>query len=328
MKSPSTMIGVLLFIVSLQLPSYAVAEKILVIESYHQSYSWDQGFTRAFQEFLGAEHELTFFEMNTKRLDSERFNERAELAYQTYFNLKPDIVILTDDNALRLVGPMLAGEPTPVFFLGINNNPRDYFDLTIPRNMTGLLERPIISREAINNIKAILPDAKKALVMIDDGITAQGMRDHFIKNQRGSVGKIRMKAKMHQTFSQWRESVLTAKENGYDLIFVATFQRLLDDDGSFIDADKLIRWTSENTPVPPFAFLEFGVGEQRTIGGTIADSYMHGVLSAQQVLSYLETGKMPLIRTPDKGVFLYNQAMLSKWRLSIPEKLKSRSRQR
>lgn len=120
-------------------------KSILLIDSYHKEYEWCKSYRIGlYQGLKDTEVNFTHFEMDTKRLPSSMYQKKAAFAFETYKRVKPDLVILGDDNALKYVGKMLLNTITPVVFLGINNNPRAY--IPMGQNITGVLERPLIKR--------------------------------------------------------------------------------------------------------------------------------------------------------------------------------------
>ncbi len=138
----------------------AFAAHILVIESYHAEYLWDIEYKKGLTESLGNNHRFSYFEMNTKRILKGQIEQKANLAWQEILNLKPDLVVLGDDNALKFLASRLRNTSIPVVYLGINNNPRNY-DLAGAKNITGVLERPLLKRSILLT-KQILTGAKKA----------------------------------------------------------------------------------------------------------------------------------------------------------------------
>ncbi len=76
------------------LSTSAIAGKVLVIESYHAEFAWDEEYRKGLESVLAPQNELVFFEMNTKRLHSNEFQKRADLAYQFFLQQKPDLVVL------------------------------------------------------------------------------------------------------------------------------------------------------------------------------------------------------------------------------------------
>jgi hypothetical protein len=137
------------------------SQVVLVIESYNRDYAWDKGYRSAIEEALGSRYTLEWYEMDTKRLPVGEHQRMADGAWARYLALSPDLVILGDDAALKFLGPRFATVHTPVVFLGINANPRNYLE-RVPPNMTGVLERPILKRSLVY-INELLPGARRGI---------------------------------------------------------------------------------------------------------------------------------------------------------------------
>jgi hypothetical protein len=134
---------------------FAAEKTILVIESYHSGYEWDASYLEGLRGTFGKGYNLVSFEMDTKRQPKSLYQKQADLAWQKYQELKPDLVILGDDNALKLLGPKFIMTSTPVVFLGINQNPSDYVEFWMGKNITGVLERPFFTH-SIDSISKII----------------------------------------------------------------------------------------------------------------------------------------------------------------------------
>lgn len=157
-------------------------KKILVIQSYSLEYNWDRNYTQALKNTISSEADLFFFEMNTKNLPMEEQVLMADKAYNKFLEVKPDIVVLGDDAALKMLGPKIVPHKTPMIFLGINNNPRYYFN-KYPSNITGILERPHLKRNLIF-FKEFMPKAKKVLILFDDDITSKIVKKEYFSNKK------------------------------------------------------------------------------------------------------------------------------------------------
>lgn len=96
--------------------------KCLLVTSYHEGYSWQDGIVDAIFEILQSECEIKYFQMDTKRNKKESHaKEQAALAYKIVEQWKPDVVIATDDNASKyFVVPYMKNHEIPVVFNGVN----------------------------------------------------------------------------------------------------------------------------------------------------------------------------------------------------------------
>lgn len=296
-------------------------QKILLIESYHSAYLWDASYRRGLDQVLGDKYKILNFEMDTKRLPPSEFETRARKAWETYEHENPALVILGDDNALKYLGPKLAATSTPVVYLGINNNPRNY-GMVGQDNITGVLERPLLYRSVIM-IREIL-DIKKVLVLLDSGTTAKVLHEEIFNGRDTiSLSKVDLHIQMISGCAPWKDAVLTAKEKGYDALIIGLYHTLVDNDGSHVDEEEIITWSSAHTPVPPFGFWDFSVGPDKNIGGYVLVGETQGITAgkmAAEILSGKNPGAIPPA-TPEKGRFLFSRSQLYKWRIILPDRI-------
>ncbi|MBF0230186.1 MAG: sugar ABC transporter [Desulfamplus sp.] len=304
---------------------------ILVIESYHAEYAWDASYKSGLEEVLGKTYKLEYFEMDTKRVPKDQHQQRADLAWEKYQQLKPTLVILGDDAALKFLGKKFAETPTPVVYLGINNNPRNYFKdmYDLPKNITGVLERPLLLR-SIANLKEIIPNMKKIIVLFDNDTTAEVVKQEVFKNKNSLLGimGIDVELKMIGDYKTWQDTVLSLKGK-YDACVVGLYQTLKDADNKPVNAEDVINWTSKNLPIPGFAFWDFAVGANKTTGGFIIYGKDMGKQAADIVIQILEKGesieKMRPISS-DKGQFLFSKAQLKKWNIKLPPQIEQKTK--
>lgn len=303
---------------------FCTEKTILVIESYHAEYPWDASYKSGLEEALVKKYKLVYFEMDTKRLPKDQHQKMADQAWEKYLSEKPVLVIIGDDAGLKMLGPKFAETSTPVVYLGINNNPRNYFSL-LPTNITGVLERPLLKR-SIADIQKILPDTKSVLVLFDSDITAQiTKKEVFEDKDSQNIKDIKIEIKLIGDLQTWQNTILSSKGK-YDACVIGLYQSVKDVDGKPVNAEDLITWTSNNTPIPPFAFWDFAIGGNKTIGGLVLHGKEMGVLASGLVLKILEQGKTPKELFPitnDQGILLFSKSQLTKWGIKLPENMAS-----
>lgn len=299
--------------------------RILVIESYHQAFAWDASFEKGLSQEL-SEHILTYFYMDTKRLPKGEHQAMADKAWKRYRELKPDLVILADDAALKFLGPRFAGTKTPVVFLGVNNNPRNYFAKE-PENIVGIVERPLMKR-SISYIKEIMPELKNLLVLFDSDLTSQIVeKEVFEDKDLVQVSGIQVQFKSIGTYKEWQDTILSSKGK-YDAVVLGLYQTLRNERGQVMDPEIVVRWTSQNTPIPPFAFWDFTVGHDKAIGGLVCFGEDQGRAAgkmAKQLLSGTPIQKLPSF-IGDSGELIFSRKQLSKYRLTLPAAIQGEAR--
>lgn len=310
-------LSVLFLLVSFKLFS---AEQILVIQSYNSEYRWDKSYTKGISDVLSKKHHLSFVEMNCKKVSVAACKENAEIAYEKYNSIKPSLVILGDDYALKYLGPKLSKVKTPVVFLGINNNPRTYFDKhRLPPNMTGFLERPNL-RRALNQMSHVMPNSKKALVIFDTTFTSRIASDFLFEEQKQVKVRGIEVSKVHLDKMSDLKNVIRKAKGKYDYIFLGLFQNVKDSKGKVLSSDEVVRWVSETTEVPLFGLWDFSIGKGMAIGGFVIDSYRMGYDTGKIALRIFE-GELPNKISPvffDRAVNLFSTSEIQKWKISLP----------
>ncbi|WP_028863671.1 ABC transporter substrate-binding protein [Psychromonas aquimarina] len=319
-----TRLSAWLFIILICLPlQLSAKQKILIIESYHSEYSWDKSYIQGIKSVLHNDFELSYFQMDTKRLAKPLYDERAALAWQFYQQQQPDLVILGDDNALNYLGTLFSETTTPVIYLGINNNPRHY-NIHKSKNISGVLERPFIKR-SIPAMAQLLPQkADKILLMFDNSRTSYVILEEvFSSNTQMVLSGIKIEIRLIGDWDTWKNKLLTAKSKGYDAVFLGLFHTLKDQEDRHVPAEQVLKWSAENTPVPPFAFWDFAVGADKTIGGLVLFGYEQGKLAAEMAREVLTSGIQPYqlgTKTAEKGRYLFSRKKLHKYGIILPEK--------
>ncbi len=309
-------------------PLFAVAQaKILVIESYHQSFAWDQSYIQGLEEVLGERYQLSYFEMDTKRLPPAEHPNRAEQAWLHYLTVQPDLVILGDDNALKYLGPRFAQTSVPVVYLGINNNPR-YYHVHQLFNITGVLERPLIKRSITTIQQLNQNQLQRMLVLSDNSITSQYiLSDVFNHRKNLLVSGVEVEFRLIDKWEDWQQSVLNSKSEGFDAIAFTLYQTLTDKALQNVNSEQVITWSASHTPLPPYGFWDFAVGKDKTIGGLVMFGYEQGRIAAEMAHTILSTGVVPRTlgpKTAEKGRYLFSRSQLAHYQLTLPENIRSK----
>ncbi|MCB2184711.1 MAG: hypothetical protein KQH63_22020 [Desulfobulbaceae bacterium] len=117
------------------------SKKILWVDSYHKGYVWSDEIGQSIRESLkGRDVEFVETHMHTKLNRSEEFKREAGLKIKRLIEeIKPDVVIASDDNAAKyVIVPYFMDNVLPFVFCGINWDASRYGFPT--RNVTGMVE--------------------------------------------------------------------------------------------------------------------------------------------------------------------------------------------
>ena len=315
-----------LMLLSLSIPVQSSETKVLVIESYHKEFYWDAGYRAGISQTLGNRAAITFFEMDTKRIPKAEFIISANAAIAKIDELHPDIIMLGDDNALTLVGGAVLNRKIPFVFLGINGNPRDYFNRKVVANMTGILERPLLKR-SLMFVRGINPDWKEVLVLFDDSNTSRIYRDSdffFSGSNKKKILGLNVEIFLSNSYESLQAKVQQAQTDK-QVIFLGGLNALRDKHDQYINTDTAISWIYQQSAIPMFSFWRGTVGKDKSIGGYVIDGFSMGVQAAKQVIDIIDekkSGKLN-IKWLSKGHLVLSTAALKRWNIEIPKYLSS-----
>lgn len=299
-----------------------------IINSYHSGLAWVDGAYNAIRSSLGPSVTLHVYDMDTKRIPETLFAAKAEEALRLIDSVHPDIVFLSDDNALSLLAQPLTQRQLPTVYFAINSNPRRYIANSHNRYITGVLERPLL-RRSIEYLRTILPEARNITILLDDSVTSQAVLEEiFLGKTSVTQGDLSITVKLISHWTDWQQSVLALSNNGCDALFIATMHRIRKPDHTFIGYDEVMQWTSRNTPVPVFGFLEVDIGPKKAIGGLVLSSRAQGEEAAKlarRILNGEEPGTIPPV-TAQQGEFLFSRTQLERWHIILPERIAQQAR--
>lgn len=303
------------------------APTILLIESYHAGFEWDAGYKAALQARLEPAYRVVSVELDTKRLPPARHAAMADSAWASYLKLKPALVIVGDDAALSLLAARLGATATPVVYLGINNNPRAYFDPAKVRNITGVLERPLVKRN-VAQLRKILPAARRVLFLFDTSMTSTVLLSEVFQGRaRQTIEGLEVDIKLIADWPLWQAEVLAARSKGYDAIYLGTYQAVREETAFPRTAMAMLRWTSEHAQVPVFGLWDFFVGPDLAVGGLVLDGREQGMAAADIALRILSGAAPSSIYpvTAQRGRFVFSHAQLLRHHIVLPPEIAAQS---
>lgn len=303
--------------------SFAQAEKVLLIESYHAEYPWDASYVKGIEEVLTSTAQLHRFQMDTKRLPKERFESKADEALSYYYSLQPDVVVLGDDNALNYMLPRLYKEHISIVFLGVNSNPRYLlYQYRGEAKITGVLELPLYIK-SLGDLSFIHPERYfKVRVMFDSGVTSKIAAKHIqrqyemIKDNLGIETEILLLS----TRSEWEAAIMGAEADGVAFIIIGLYHTLIDEGGESVPSDLVLQWTNEHSTIPLFSFWDFSVGAGKTSGGVVLFGESQGKQAGtliNRILAGERADQIP-ITIGEQGRAIYSTIEMQRWGLKPP----------
>lgn len=218
--------------------------KVLYIDSYHEGYAWSDGITKGVQKSLGDKVELKVHRMDTKRNGSEEFKtEAGKKAKAVIDDWKPDVVIVSDDNACKyMVVPFFKDADLPIVFCGVN------WDATV----YGFPCKNVCGMEEVALVKPLLAQLEKE---------AKGKKIGFIgpdiltaKKEHSSCEKkfdIKLDAYFAKDFEDWKKGFKKLQET-CDMVIIDS------DGGMYKEKEAEMKaFVHSNTTKPTGALYDF-----------------------------------------------------------------------
>lgn len=192
--------------------------RIFYVNSYHVGYGSSDDVMEGINETLdGKNVELKTYFLDAKRKSSDSaIMESAKTALLEIKQFNPDVLIVSDDNAVKdLIVPYFNNTPMPVVFCGINWSAEQYH---LGENVTGMLE-VLPLREMLTEVIANYPETKKLAVLSENSFSEQNNRtllDTLYRNLGLNVAYY-----FANDFSEWKRYFEEANKSS-DLIYMPT----------------------------------------------------------------------------------------------------------
>lgn len=227
--------------------------RILHIMSFDSPWRWADGQLDGFRQALDEPlAQWQVFQMDTKRHSSEAARaERGRLARELVAQWRPDLVYLSDDEAVAQVARPLAGQALPIVFSGVNRSLADH-GLTGAPNVTGVLEREHVA-ETLRLLQALVPGVRRLAIVSDranywDTVIAR------VRSQLSQVPTMSLQSvRRMDRYADFQRAVL-ACEGEADAVLYLGVLTLTGADGGNVPHQVVQRWAAENSRLPDASF--------------------------------------------------------------------------
>ena len=213
----------------------------LYVASYHVGYAWSDGIERGLREQLQEQCDITEFYMDTKRRKAPEEKVAAgQAAYKLIKNLKPDVVITSDDNAAKyLIVPHLIDKKVPVVFSGINWTVDEYgFPAS---NVTGIVEIAPIKPMLMEGVStAGIPADHPVRIAYLGASTLSEIKNYNRVKATAESLEMDVDRILAENFSEWKEGFKLAQT--YDLVVMGSSSGI-----ALFSDEEAAAWAKENT---------------------------------------------------------------------------------
>jgi ABC-type uncharacterized transport system substrate-binding protein len=297
---------------------YPLKKKIVYINSYHRGHPPSDQITAALIENLPADSfEIFAYFMDTKRNPSREYIEnRAAELLDSIKEIKPDLLVVSDDNAVKyLVEPHFQNNTMPVVFCGVNWSAQQYNLSEV--NITGILELLPVA-ELLITMKSYYPSIQKLLVL-NENTTTSRKTAQLLDTLFNRIG-ISATHELVDDFDSWKVVFKEANQS-YDIIYLQTNAAIKNWDHAealrFIDHHvKVPLVTCEDFMMP---YSVFGLTQVSREQGTWAAE------TAKRILQGTSPADIPVSRNRMQTIWL-NIPLAEKVGFNPDSLLKSRAR--
>lgn len=213
----------------------------LYVASYQLGNEWSDGIERGLRRKLQGNCTITEFYMDTKRYKSVTNMKAAGLAaYELIKDLKPDVVITSDDNAAKfLIVPHLVDTDTPVVFSGINWTVKEYgFPAA---NVTGIVEVAPTQPMLLAALRALKVEANQKVTIAYLGAnTLTEQKNYDRVKATAETLNIQVDSILATHFSDWKTGF--QKAQSYDMVIIGAVLGIND-----FDEKQAIQWANLHT---------------------------------------------------------------------------------
>lgn len=323
-KTVIVYIGILLFVISisricLQADGAAGSGggRILFISSY--DYGWDtvQIQIEGIKAGADADTIIDYEFMDTKRISDETSAEQfyEGLKYRMSQMEPYDVVILGDDAALLFAmeyrDELFAD--TPLVFEGINNEELA-LELAKDPLITGVLEKLSVEKN-IDFARALIPDAKKVIAILDDSVTGEAERKRFFSYEEQYPELEFSEIDASQFTAMELKQQIRQIEKDSILIYIVLTE---DADGRHYSNKEALKLITVTSRVPVFRMVEAGIGEG-ILGGNVVSMYQSGEIAAHIAMDIIhgkQSGDIGVV-LDSPNVYCVDQLMMEKYGLSM-----------
>ncbi|WP_419771055.1 MAG: ABC transporter substrate-binding protein [Candidatus Marinarcus sp.] len=225
---------------------HANAKRVFYINSYHSGLYWSDGIEKTIKEVLEKSAlpiQFERVEMDSKRNNSESYKKRvAQKIKNQIENFKPDVIIASDDNAIKyVILPYFKNSTIPIIFCGINGTIKKYEQL--PSNITGMEEVKLIP-QLVDTLKKYAKGTRIGS-LDDDSFSVKSQNQFFEKQLNQKITKM-----YATTIEEWKKNFIYL-QNNTDIL-------LLGNSGALVNWDKnkeeLKNFVQKETKIPSAAW--------------------------------------------------------------------------
>ncbi len=222
---------------------------VTYINSFHRGHPSSDDIMDGILENLPADSfEIDTYFMDTKRNPAEAYIlQIAAQLFDTIMSKKPDILLTSDDNAIKyILKPHLKELTMPIVFCGVNWTDAEY--ALPPDRVTGMLEiLPVANM--IFTMRTYYPEMDKLLFLSENTTTSRKEKE-LLDTLFARTG-VKVKHELVNNFEEWKVVFKEANQE-FDIIYLPTHGAI-----KGWDKDEAIDYISQHIKVPVVTTEDF-----------------------------------------------------------------------
>lgn len=298
-------------------------KNILLIHSYSQEYAWTKKQHEGFINYLNENIKTASLEISTEYLDTKRveFTKEYQDEFVKYLNIKysnykPDVIYVSDDNALTFMlnNQNALSFKAPVVFSGINNT--ELKKVLDEREFSGVYEIKEIEQN-IELIKSFSPQTREIYFLGDNSETYNSIKSN-IQTQILKYPNLKFKFISSKKLSEVKSELQKLPNRSF--VLLTTIGAFEEDDAKHSTLNNSLERLSELKNIILLS-MEDAYIQHSVIGGYVTDGIKQGSLAAQKAYTILQK---TLIQNRDNipnnsNTYIFNRKALLDAKLFLPQ---------
>jgi len=279
-------------------PAKRSEKKLVLIHSYDETFRFtgleDMGIVKAVDRYGSPEHwTITRFYLDSKRRpEPAHIRQNAEEVKRALLKLKPDAIILTDDDAFSTLYLFLRSLKIPISFAGINGRLEDYGYRNGDRNVSGTLESYNIPA-AVKVAMKLRPTADSVLITSEPDLTGRALLSDFktqiLNDDALQKAHLKVETSIGTQYEQLQNRLRRVDPDKTIVILAAYFTQR-DRNGRYISREEANHWVMENTRFIDIGHVSFQMAEGRLLGFGFSAEEM-GYYAARILFNSIHSGE-------------------------------------
>ncbi len=265
--------------------------EVLYIMSYHEGWEWTEIQLDGFQAALSNyDVEYTVEAMDCKNHADDEYRIARAAEIQKYIDEnQPDLVYVSDDEALQYIVSNNVNSDIPFVFSCVNKDVAQY-GLAEADNVTGVYEVEHFA-SSFELIQEIVPDIKDVIIIFDRAEMWNDVKGRML-NEIGKYQDVNfIFLDPIMTFEQYKQTILEYNGKVDALCLVGVFN-YADENGNSVFYQDVLKWTEENSTIPDFSFWIDRI-DNSTLCSVAISGYEQGYTAGEMAKQILVDGVLP-----------------------------------